>query len=174
MIKEEIPKGEGTLWKRTIAERDYLQRTIAEKERQGDEESVLKLRSALLKNYCIHQEVAKAEAMYSKLEECGGLPTSAGTLISMLSMYINEGELEKALQTVQTNTSTVSPDTAIDRMKVMKLADLMVLKGRLQEALDTLEREGCKYEYLEREESAKGDVLEREAHRLLQGVARTG
>ena len=53
-------------------------------------------------------------------------------------------------------------------LQVMKLADLMVSKGRLQEALDTLEREGCKYEYLEREESAKGDVLEREAHRLLQ------
>merc|ERR1719154_955304 len=126
MIKEVITKGAGTLWERTIAEREYL---LAEKERQGDEESVLKLRSALLKNYCIHQEVAKAEAMYSKLEECGGLPTSAGTLISMLSMYINEGELEKALQTVQTITSTVSPDTAIDRMKVMKLADLMVSKG---------------------------------------------
>ena len=57
MIKEVIPKGAGTLWetpKRTIAEREYL---LAEKERQGDEESVLKLRSSLLKNYCIHQEV---------------------------------------------------------------------------------------------------------------------
>ena len=44
----------------------------------------------------------------------------------MLSMYINEGELEKALQTVQTITSTVSPDTAIDRMKVIIIIILVV------------------------------------------------
>merc|ERR1719376_1025704 len=105
----------------------------------------------LIRKYIDENDVLKAEELWGKMfSDILSFKNATSLQVSMLNLYTNNGNLEKAVAQLKEIHATSPPDAAIDRVKVVRLALLMVDRGMSEDALSLLESEGIKYDVNER------------------------
>jgi len=125
---------------------EYLESKVSALE-GDDNDNGSGLKVLLLRKYISENMVEKAEELWGKMSaDILSLNNAVGHQTNMLYMYITNRNLEKALAQLKEIHATSPPDTAIDRLKVVRLALLMVDNGMTEDALKLLDSEGVKYD----------------------------
>uniref|UniRef100_A0A336KJE1 CSON011718 protein n=1 Tax=Culicoides sonorensis TaxID=179676 RepID=A0A336KJE1_CULSO len=122
---------------------EQLERLISTLDAKGENTKGLKrqLVGALIRE----KNVEKLETYIKQLESEGYVLTS-GVFAQITDMYATNGELEKAVETVQ-KIKEKEPDFLLDRIKAVKIAQLYLNADRLDDVLKFLESH--KHEELE-------------------------
>lgn len=112
-----------------------LEHRLIELEIKNQPRSVLL--GQLLSVYCRMKNVEKAEETMKKLEALE-YPITPGQHVLLIEMYVNDGQLEKALNIYELLRQK-EPEIKMIPSKVLKLAGAMISKGMIEETFKLLD-----------------------------------